>query len=69
MFWQNSTQKARGHYVEPSKISLQKLKLEVVTAKFAIYEMTEVHHGESGRSKQRGRYILGCYIQWALIFS
>ena len=41
-------------------------KFEVVIAKVAIYVLTEVPHKGWGRYRQRGRYIQGCYIQWAL---
>ena len=38
----------------------------LVIAKVTIYVLTEVCHRGWGRYKQRGRYIQGCYIQWAL---
>ena len=37
-------------------------------AKVAIHVLTEVRHGGSGCYRQRGRWIQGCYIQWALYF-
>ena len=34
--------------------------------KVAIYVLTEVRHTGYGRYRQRGRFIQGWYIQWAL---
>ena len=42
------------------------LDSEVVIDKAAIYVVTEVRHRGWGRYRQRGRYIQGRYIQWAL---
>ena len=39
---------------------------EVVIDKVAIYVVKEVRHRGWGRYRQRGRYIQGRYIQWAL---
>ena len=40
--------------------------LPAVIDKVAIYVLTEVRHTGCGRYRQRGRFIQGFYIQWAL---
>ena len=45
---------------------MKEADFEVAIAKVAIYVLTEVRHKGCGRYSQRGRYIQGCYIQWAL---
>ena len=41
-------------------------KYEAAIGKVAIYVLTEVRHTGCGRYRQRGRFIQGLYIQWAL---
>ena len=51
---------------EPNSDLFLKPYFEVVIDKVAIYVVTEVRHGGWGRYRQRGRFIQGRYIQWAL---
>ena len=47
-------------------ISTYDQKFEVAIGNVAIYVLTEVRHTGCGRYRQRGRFIQGLYIQWAL---